>query len=266
MEYDNHFGVWRVAGEDPLSALGEATVVAYYRWSLDSLRGHSLKPAEIEALNTAFAAALSLVAWVPSLVLSEPDETLAWSTAPSEPLIDALHRWKIGHHVFFVLIQALLLSHTRLAVALDQKDGPAAREAFSISTKLWWGTAAAFRYTADFPATDCQNLLRPSTSPPFLMEWFSSFFSSDHAYLIRALKLLQPSLRALPPEFSQDHRWYLQALDATYEAHACGCETFVGEGHSLRAEHHDHPADGPAFIRHTLKRRTMAAAGHRAGD
>jgi hypothetical protein len=259
IEYDGYFGVRRVADADPLFALHEAAVVAHYQWTRDGLRGQSLSPVEIEHLHGAFEATFSFVAGTSAAESAEPP---AWSGPPPEGPVDALLRWKIGHHVFFVLTQALILVHTQLAVALDREDIEVARQALSVGTRLWLGTAAAFSYTGDFSADDYENIVRPSMSPPFLKDGFSGFFSSDHVYLIRALKRLQPLLQRLPPELGPDHRSYLQALDDAYEAHALVCEAFVGTGHSLRGNQRDRQAIGPTFIRKTLKSRTMAAAGH----
>lgn len=261
IEYDAYFGVRRLADTAPLNALGEAVVVAYHRWLTNCAQGHSLSPVELGYFHDAFDAMLALVAGASvSAAVSAPPS--ASSGPPPEGAIDALLRWKIGHHTFFVLTQTLILVHTQLAGALEQADLSAAREALSLATRLWWGTAAAFRYTGDFPAEDYESIVRPSMSPPFLKDGFSGFFSSDHVYLIRALKRLQPSLKTLPTELGPAHRSYLQSLDAAYETHAFVCEAFVGAGHSLRSNQLDRSAVGPTFIRSNLKSRAMTAAGH----
>lgn len=98
-------------------------------------------------------------------------------------------------------------------------------------------------------------------SPPCLKDGFSGFFSSDHVSLIRILKGLRPALQRLPPELGAAHRSYLHALDVAYEAHAFVCEVFVGNRSSLRGGQQERAAAGHSFIRHTLKPRTLAAAG-----
>lgn len=260
IEYDGYFGVRRLAGDNHSSSIGKAALVAFYRVMTDALRGHSLRPADLADLQAAFHTTSTLVS-VPQPIASGAAAPLSSPAEPPRLPVDALLRWKLGHHAFFVMIQALIIVHARLAFALRAQRLSEAGEALSQAARLWWGTAAAFRYTADFTAEDYEELVRPSMRPPFLKEGFSGFFSSDHSYLIRALKLLQPSLQRLPAELGDAHRHYLRSLDDAYEAHAYVCEQFVGMGHSLRQGHQERPSSAPTIIRRDLKERTLLCAG-----
>lgn len=263
LEYDDYFGVQRLSVGEPLVSLGEATLVVYYRLMRDSLRGHSLTPAELANLQGAFEAIISTLAGAPVPAPADPTAPGSSTGARSEVPVDAILRWKLGHHGFFVLIQALILAHARLAAAINQRHLQPALEAFSLVTQLWWGTAAAFRYTADFNAEDYDRVVRPSMSPPFLKEGFSGLFSPDHAHLLRAVKSLRPSFRALPEELGREHQLYLQALDVVYETHAFVCERFVGGGQSLKGSYRDPDAGAPTIIRRDLKSRALRSAGGR---
>jgi hypothetical protein len=256
IEYDDYFGVRRISSEEPRSALADAAVVAYHRVGEDSRRGHSLTAAQSADLAAGFELTWSLAGRDPAAIAAIP------APEPAGLAVDALLRWKIGHHLFFVLIQALLLTHNQLQQALAARDLPAAQAALATGAQLWWATASAFRYTGDFPAEDYELIVRPSMSPPNLKEGFSGFFSPDHAQLIRTLKSVQRPLEELRPALGEEHAEYLRSLDAAYEAHACVCEVFVGGGHSLRtAQHSQGLSGGPAFVRHTLKPRAIIAAG-----
>lgn len=264
IEYDGYFGVQRLTEADPLVSLGEATLVVYYRLMLDSLRGHSLSAVELADLHGAFEATVSILTGTLASAPMDPADPPSPAGAPPGTSVDAMLRWKLGHHTFFILIQALIIVHARLAAALELRRLPQAQEAFSLATRLWRGTAAAFRYTGDFTAEDYEQIVRPSMRPPFLKDGFSGFFSADHAYLLRAIKSLQPILQELPPELEQEHQSYLRALDAAYEAHAFVCERFVGEGKSLKGSLKDPYASAPTVIRRDLKSRALAGAGGRS--
>lgn len=290
IEYDSYFNVSRRSDVEPLVALGEAAVVAYQRMVMNLQQGSSLRPPALGALRSAFAVvfawtAVELPAEFTSAIeppdgadpqcgrplvqpLVEPTGNQPGNQPgepPGEPSgarIDALLRWKLGHHSFFVLIQALIAVHQRLAATLNRQQWAQAEVVFAHATRLWEGTVAAFQCAGDFAAEDYEGIVRPSMSPPLQREGFSGFFSSDHVTLIHVLKGLRPALQRLPSELLAAHQAYLRALDAAYEAHACVCEFFVGAGSSLRSGHLDRSASGPSFIRHSLKPRTLAAAGY----
>lgn len=260
-EYEAYFGVQRLAGGDPLASLGEAALVAYHRLLLDSLRGCSLGSVELSLLQGTFEEIAATLGGAPDPSLAEPVVPGSWAGARSEAPVDAMVRWKLGHQAFFVLIQASIAAHTQLAVALRERQHRPAAEALSLATRLWWGTAAAFRYTGDFSADDYERVVRPSMSPPAMKHGFSGLLSVDHAYLLRAVKALRPALQELPEELGREHRLYLQALDAAYEAHAFVCERFVGCAQSLKGSHQDPQASAPTILRREFKSRALRNAG-----
>lgn len=257
LEYDDYFGVLRLANADPLVSLSEATVVAYYRLIGDSLCGHSLSEAEFADLHSAFAAILCSIAAAPAASLGV-HESPAGQPAKS---MNPLRRWKLGHHVFFILIQALIVAHERLAAALARGYVAAAQAAFALLTCLLRGTVTAFRYTADFTSEDYEHIVRPTMAPPFLKDGFTGFFSADHVYLLRCIKLLRLSPQTLNPELGEAYQLYLQTLDTMYEAHAYVCERFVGPGKSLKSQAQDALTSAPTILRNTLKPRALKIAG-----
>ena len=174
---------------------------------------------------------------------------------------EALMRWENGHHLFFVLIQALIVVHKRLEQALNNKDWKAGNEHLTDATQLWWACAAAFHFTGDFTPEAFDTIIRPSMAPPHEREGFSGLLSADHGYLMKSLKTLKPLLETLPPELKRRHRTYLWGLDAMYESHAMVCELHVGNNPSLKMEAAHTEAPAPDVIRN-LKTRTLKFAGY----
>ncbi|AGP38558.1 hypothetical protein BE04_34360 [Sorangium cellulosum] len=260
-EYDAYFHVHRVSAPDPLEAYCEAVIVAYYRMIRESLKGTSLQPMEIghlcasiEDILHQFSGRRRPKSWNATPQLAAPP---AEAGAPD----GALGRWVLGHHAFFVLVQALLMAHRWLSEALANRDVPRAREALAISTQLWWATAASFRFTGDFSNDDYNNIVRPTMAPPFVQDGFSGLFFEEHARLIRTLKSIRPALRALPPKLARSHRLYLWALATAYESHAFVCERFVDQGASLNAAHKRKLASATQTIRGQYKGRALESAG-----
>jgi hypothetical protein len=173
--------------------------------------------------------------------------------------LEALRRWENGHHLFFVLIQGLIVVHQRLEQALRNEDWPAANDALTDATQLWWACAAAFHFTGDFTQDAYETSVRPSMEPPRERDGFSGLHSADHSYLLQLLRTLKPLLETLPPELKRRHGTYLWSLDALYESHAMVCERHVGSKPSLKMEAARTEAPAPDMIRN-LKARTLKLA------
>jgi hypothetical protein len=169
-------------------------------------------------------------------------------------------RWVAGHHLFFALVQSLIVMHEWLEHALREGKPHAAREALVVATELWWACAAAFRFAGDFSSQAYTETVRPSMAPPFVSEGFSGSLFSDHVYLLRRLKRMKPTLQELPRELRTQQRQYLIALDSVYSSHAFVCERFVGGAASLRDSARGTEASAAATIRGRLKQRTACLA------
>jgi diaminopimelate decarboxylase/aspartate/methionine/tyrosine aminotransferase len=253
-EYDRYFRVRRL-DVSPVVAHCQAAVVAYDRFLRDSLRGHSLQIDEIGRICSALESILCAHA-APEEEQDVADQAPpAWSPIPGA--VDPLARWRCGHGVFFVLAQRLIVVHGWLQRALEQHDMHAAAEALHTSSELWWASAAAFKYTADFPPDDYARLVRPSMSPPYVSDGFSGLSSPDHAALLQRLRVTQPLLQPLPSALRHAHRRYLWAMNAAYDSHAYVCECFVSEGASLR----NPQSSATVVLRTHLKARTLRLSG-----
>src|SRR5204862_471760 len=81
---------------------------------------------------------------------------------------DPLRRWRVGHHVFFALIQSLVVTFHWFSSAIAAADLDAAQAALELAATLMWGSAAAFRFAGDFPPEEYDEVVRPSMMPPNL--------------------------------------------------------------------------------------------------
>lgn len=144
----------------------------------------------------------------------------------------AMSRWRTGHHAFFVLLQGLILTHRCLEAALAAGDLPAARQALVRSARMLDGSAAAMRFAGDIPA-ERYVAVRESMTPPNVPARFSGLWSVDHCAMIEGMKALRERLAAYEERLGEEMTAWRRAINRVYEAHACVCEYFVGNGPSL---------------------------------
>ncbi len=176
---------------------------------------------------------------------------------------DLLGRWRRAHHAFFVLIQALILTHRAIERALSGGDEPGAAEGLRRAADLLWGATAAMRLAGDMSPEE-YAVIRRSMEPPAMSAGFSGLHSADHAVLLQALKRLKPLLEAGPPRLRAPLLGYQRAVDAAYRSHAWVCQRFVGEAPSLRMEAHgaEDAQSGPERLIHHFRRRYLGLMGH----
>lgn len=175
--------------------------------------------------------------------------------------LEAITRWENGHHLFFALIQALIVIHRRFEEAAKENDWHAASDALTDASEVWWACAAAFHFTGDFTVTAFDDIVRRSMEPPFEVDGFSGLHSADHTFLLQTLKRVKPLLNELPDNLKRRHRVYLWALDAMYESHAWVCHFHVGDKASLKMDTAENDAPAHEAIR-KLKARTQKLAGN----
>lgn len=144
----------------------------------------------------------------------------------------AMSRWHVGHHAFFVLLQGIVLTHRRLESALISGDMVGARRALALATRMLDGSAAAMRFAGDMPS-ECYLAVRESMTPPNVPTKFSGLWSIDHCAMIDGLKALRARMADNGKSLEVELQTWHDALDRIYTAHACVCEYFVGNGPSL---------------------------------
>jgi hypothetical protein len=144
----------------------------------------------------------------------------------------AMSRWRVGHHAFFVLLQGIILTHRRLEAALIEGDMHSAKRTLAQAARMLEGSAAAMRFAGDMPVERYQAV-RESMTPPNVPYKFSGLWSIDHGAMIDGMKSLRERLTNNWGELETELQTWHEAIDRVYTAHACVCEYFVGNGPSL---------------------------------
>jgi hypothetical protein len=160
------------------------------------------------------------------------------------PAERAVQRWLRGHQIFAVITQGLIVVVQALARAARQGDAPRVEAQVWCLARLYQASAAAFRFTADFPRAHYEGLIRPSMSEPHAPAGFSGTLSPDHACLVRALMAAQPALDLAARVCPDAHTAARQALGAMYADHKLVCARLAGldqpsiRSSTLTAERH----------------------------
>jgi len=140
-------------------------------------------------------------------------------TTPED--LHAQQVWIRGHWAFFVLIQAAIISLTRLKAALAHQDSAMARRLFEQTSTLMLGSAVAMRLAADVNPDTYQKSVIPSMKAA--RPKFSGSDSSDHAELIRCYQALTASLTALDVALQPAYHRFVAAVRTAKNAHQYVC-------------------------------------------
>jgi hypothetical protein len=141
-------------------------------------------------------------------------------------------RWRVSHHVFFLLIQGLVLVHRRLEISLMKGDMIGARRAIALSVRMLNSSGVAMRFAGDI-TSDCYLVVRESMMPPHVPDTFSGLWSIDHRAMIDGLRSLQRCIVNIKTMSDSELLPWQDAFNAAYNAHACVCEHFVGSSPSI---------------------------------
>jgi hypothetical protein len=149
--------------------------------------------------------------------------------------VNSLARWRIGHHLFFILIQGLVLALRRFEFALEVGSTQDAASRLESATSLLWASAIAMRFAGDFDPDEYNYDVRPTMAPPQVPDGFSGLLSQDHHVMIEILKRLRPVFAAPPLGLERSRDRFVAALDSAYRCHIFVCRRFAGgETPSLR--------------------------------
>lgn len=142
-------------------------------------------------------------------------------------------RWVRGHQLFAALTQGLIFTFQELARALREGKSSQVRRWSDVSASLLRGSAAAFEFTGDFAPEDYAAVIRPSMMPPQSEVGLSGLMSIDHRFLVRAMRDMRPSLKALHDQDQARHQKLSKDLSSVYDSHIHVCERFVGKQPSI---------------------------------
>ncbi len=149
-----------------------------------------------------------------------------------QELSEAKSRWQAGHHLFFALVQGLILAFNKFEQHLNNNDMNQAKEELDRITQILWGVSAIFKLTGDFGDEAYDKYVRQEMFG--YAEGFSGLWSHDHDYLVKTvLKRFKKFFKSPPPEMKSNINKFQQAFAVMYDSHKYVCEKFEGDAPSL---------------------------------
>ncbi|ANJ11913.1 hypothetical protein OH540_00725 [Streptomyces sp. BPPL-273] len=234
-EHDLFFGAVRVAGDSVETFT--YTMLEALRSQLDDAlsAGISLSDGERAELRDAFWTTFHLL-WRIG-VAGTPFEYAARArprgTCPRTGRAggDPLVRWRLGHQVFFALIQALIVSVGCLEECLreDPDDIDGACRLLEDATVLMTGSGASLRYAGDFTRSHYADAVRPAMMPPHINAKFSGLQLRDHRILLKLIHRVKPLVASPAPAVDKSYGMLLDAMSTAYAAHISVCSRFGGD-------------------------------------
>jgi hypothetical protein len=144
---------------------------------------------------------------------------------------DPLNRWRLGHQVFFALIQALIVSVGCLEECLkeDPEDVDGACRLLEDATVLMTGSGVSLRYAGDFTRSHYADAVRPAMMPPYINAKFSGLQLRDHRILLKLIHQVKPLVESPAPAVDKSYGLLLDAMSTAYAAHIDVCSRFGGD-------------------------------------
>jgi hypothetical protein len=222
-EHDDYFGVVRVAraaGENFLAGL-----VAGYLRVLDHVDrcGSDMSDSQWQALiglpHRVFGYAS------PAQAIPRPMQLRRRGLALSDDA--AVERWRVGHQLYFVVIQSLTVAMLLALRAAEQQDEAAAVEALALAGSCADAAAASMGFTSEFPLSTYVDRVRPTMLPPHVGPGFSGFATRDHRRLVAVFRQLH-AVRSDLAAVGDPYERFVSAVEEMYAAHGGVCAHFGG--------------------------------------
>lgn len=131
----------------------------------------------------------------------------------------SLERWHVGHHLFFVEIQAIVIS-------IDAFERNPTETNLRVVTDLIRGSATSMQFAGNFTRAAYEPV---RSSMEHLDKDFSGIFSADHRIMIRKIA----KLKRAADDGSAAYCDLKDAIEVAYKAHAHVCRRFIGDAGSL---------------------------------
>jgi hypothetical protein len=222
--HDRFFGVFRASGAAP-ELFAHAVLVGYRDILREVLAcGTTLNDEQWGDLRWGLEEAIRFAGGVPGLdpqSLPPP----AGGIAPRDPH----RRWRVGHHAFFPLIQAVAVGLNCFQTAVLSEDEQTAAEALRFATAAMRASASAMRFASDFPPPDYGGAVRRAMAPPYLEVGLSGVMSEDHVQLIHCFHGLRELLPTLRGQLVELRDRFIDVVETAYEAHKGVCSRFDGD-------------------------------------
>lgn len=221
--HDGFFGVFRAADATP-ELLAHCVLVGYRTVLREAMRcGTTLDEAQWGRLRHGIEATVAYLLGLP-IGQARPAPVPAGTVA-----LDPHRRWRSGHHVFFPLIQAIVLGLGCFQSAVNAGRIEEADEALAFATVVMTASSDAMCFASDFPPQHYSGAVRPAMAPPYLPVGLSGVMSEDHDLLIRRFRELREVFPALQDRLVPRREAFIAAVEDTYDAHKRVCAKFDGE-------------------------------------
>lgn len=260
-EHDLFFGAVRVQGKGT-ETLTRTLLEAYRGHLSDLLRApEPFAREQQQLLGGAFLASFDLLRahHAPAADTTPTDLADPVEVVPAK--VDAAIRWRLGHQVFFALIQSLIVAVSCATEAAERASHTEAAQLLDTATVVMLGSAASLRYAGAFSPVAYAHAVRPSMMPPALKPKFSGLQLRDHRYLIKALGSLRAVIESADEGVRRSYLAFVAAMSKVYDEHKLVCAHFGGATEpSLRMKAAADMSAVDALER--LKRGRLRAAGY----
>jgi hypothetical protein len=222
-EHDEYFGVVRVSG--PAGENFMAGLMAAYLKVLDHVdcSGTDLSELHWGALvglpHRVFEYA-SPVHAIPPAVQARPRGLVMTEES-------AFARWRVGHQLYFVVIQSLAVAVLCAMRAAQGDNDPSVVDALALASVCADAAGASMRFASELPAPVYVERVRPTMLPPHVGPGFSGFQTRDHRRLVAVFRQLH-AVRSHLADFGEPYELFVNAIEDMYSAHAGVCAHFGG--------------------------------------
>ncbi|MFD0635618.1 hypothetical protein [Catenulispora yoronensis] len=221
--HDGFFGVFRAA-DAATELLAHCALVGYRTVLREAVRcGATLDDEQWGRLRHGIEATIAYILGLP-IGAPQPAPVPIGNAA-----LDPHRRWRSGHHMFFPLIQAIVLGLGCFQSAVNAGRIEAADEALAFATVVMSASGDAMCFASDFQPGDYGGAVRPAMAPPYLPVGLSGVMSEDHDLLIRRFRELREVFPTLDGPLAARREEFITAVEATYDAHKRVCAKFDGE-------------------------------------
>ncbi|WP_194905547.1 hypothetical protein [Catenulispora rubra] len=221
--HDGFFGVFR-ATDATTELLAHCVLVGYRTMLREAARcGTTLDDAQWGRLRHGVEAT---IAYLLGLPIGEPQPAVVPTGTVA---LDPHRRWRSGHHVFFPLIQAIVLGLGCFQAAVNDGQTEEADEALAFATVVMTASGDAMCFASDFQPQHYGGAVRPAMAPPYLPVGLSGVMSEDHDLLIRRFRELREVFPTLQDRLVPRREAFITAVEGTYDAHKQVCAKFDGE-------------------------------------
>ncbi|MFI9504000.1 hypothetical protein [Nocardia sp. NPDC052566] len=265
-EQDRLFGVARVRGDSATILVGALMLSSAEVLADAWTAGSDVDDAAWRDLLRGVAATLEFLV-ADAGGTSAPAVPDRRGTGARRAEFDPRQRWRLGHRLFYALIQSLTVTLSCFAAATARANTAAAEEALRVATALMRASAASLLFTSDFPASLYTHDVREHVMrPPNTIPGVSGIQGRDHQVLVGLLRDLRPVFGTMN-RTQLPYREFRAATQHLFATHEHICAKFVGPSKpSLLMEARGSSTEessGVVALRNLTRRRLRLLDGHR---